>query len=342
MTTVSIENKKLDDAECTSKVAGGESIKLMTYNLGLLRLRILYKFEVFANPPFADERFAHIPKALAESGADVIALQEIYEDGHVNDLVDAVKGVYPYSARGHERDNGKWCETDGHAKETSPGVVSSIFQWPTGKIPSGLKFHNGLLLLSKYPIESYALIKHGKAAQLENAMGSKCMLAVRVRSPIGPLFLVNMHPTAGGELKPEEANGLRQEELEEAVALCQNELKADAATKAIIIGDLNCGPDASIVNYEYVLKSGFEDALAEKDNTEWCTWDPENPLNKVGPHADAPPQRIDLFLMHKKSCLESIDASMHFKIPCVETAQGLSTMSDHYGVMTTLRVKGNL
>jgi endonuclease/exonuclease/phosphatase family metal-dependent hydrolase len=309
------------------------TMKLMVYNVGLLRLRLFYKLQVFANPPFADERFAHIPKALLSSGADIIALQEIYEDCHVNSLISQVKHIYPFYARGHERDNGKWQHpSQSNDQKQKPSMATSFSEW---------KFHNGLLLLSKYPIESAALIKHKRAALLEQIMGSKSMLAARVRSPLGMLFLLNVHATAGGERDPEDTNVdiIRQHEMEEVVSVCNEELQKNPSSKAIILGDLNAGPYSSVTNFNYVVENGFEDMLEGYDATTHHTWHPENPLNKVGPHANGPIQRIDHILTHRSTDFESVDASILYREPCVETGMGLSTISDHYAVLCTLRAK---
>ena len=53
---------------------GATEFKLLTFNLGLLRVRML-GMTAFGSPPFTEERFHHIPEAIKGCGADVVALQ---------------------------------------------------------------------------------------------------------------------------------------------------------------------------------------------------------------------------------------------------------------------------
>jgi hypothetical protein len=91
-------------SECEpATTASATKLRALMYNCGLFRLK-LFGFGplLFANPPFADERFTHLAKALLDSNADVIALQEIYEKGHVNALLIAVEvgpALCPYELR---------------------------------------------------------------------------------------------------------------------------------------------------------------------------------------------------------------------------------------------------
>ena len=165
-------------------------LKLMTFNLGLLRVRV-FGMTAFGSPPHTEQRFKHIPAAINACGADVVALQEIYEKAHVSALLKHVGGTYPYFARA---DNQAW---------------------------SGA-FHNGLLFLSKHPVDGMALRKHEQASALERWFGSKSCLSCRISTPLGKLCLVNMHTTAGGGVDPENADvdSVREAELAEAVELC--------------------------------------------------------------------------------------------------------------------------
>jgi len=283
-------------------------LKVLTFNLGLLRVR-LPGMTVFGSPPFTEERFKHIPEAIKASGADIVALQEIYEKEHVSTLVKHVADVYPYVARG-----------DNHR---------------------GLQFHNGLLYLSKHPIDGYTLRKHSQASALERWFGCKSCLECRVATPLGPLALVNMHTTAGGGVDPENADvdSVREAELAEAIALAEK--AATDGYTAAVIGDLNMGPESSAGNYRYMGTRGYEDAVLPFAEDVGCTWDPTSPLNNLQVFAGCPPQRIDHFFFKQGAQLKASAVEKLFTDAPVKAgtarAPKMVPLSDHYGLMITLQ-----
>jgi hypothetical protein len=82
----------------TTEIDDARTLKILTWNVGLLRLRIC-GVEVFSNPPFADQRLPYIPDMIRKKGADIIALQECYESAHAEMITDSLKDIYPYCAR---------------------------------------------------------------------------------------------------------------------------------------------------------------------------------------------------------------------------------------------------
>jgi len=308
----------------------GSHLKVVIYNCGLLRLKGLAGGILFENPPFADERFAALPAALLQTDADVIALTEIYEDAHVSELLKQVSERFPHSARGD----------------------------PRGTVSKHVKFHNGLMFLSKLPIEEHKCIRNMEAAAMEKYLGDKAMLTIKIDAgSLGKMFIVNMHTTAGGGLDPEAVDAIRESELKEAVDLCAEAMSA--GYKGIILGDLNMGPEASPANYDFMLAQGYSDevikcAASESEKPEGkgkgkaepaaadldmpiFTWDPKNPLNVVGPHAKSPPQRCDHLFVHSSAGLVASSCAVIFAEANVETARGPVTMSDHYGLSVNLQ-----
>ena len=85
--------EEVEEAEDTSMrqrkapTTAGSKLTILTYNAGLLRFQLLGPCglggTVFSNPPCVPERFPHLAAALLDSGADIIALQEVYEKTHV-------------------------------------------------------------------------------------------------------------------------------------------------------------------------------------------------------------------------------------------------------------------
>ena len=178
-----------DDKLPAAGAAGDKKLKVLIYNCGMLRLKLfgISMFTVFENPPYVSERFPHLAKALRESGADVLLLQEVYETKHVLALVEALQDIYPYS---NQR--------------------NTTFL---------INFTNGLLMFSKYPIIDAKVVVHKESARLEYVMGSKSMQVAVIESPLGIMQLINMHTTAGGDMDPEnpKVDSIRESELVEAI-----------------------------------------------------------------------------------------------------------------------------
>lgn len=294
----------------TYNIEGAGSLRIISYNCGLLRMKV-FGTDVMSNPPFVIDRFPCLSKALLDSDADIIALQEIYESGHVKSLLKDVEEKYPYSAR-----------------------MNSSYFW---------QFHNALLFLSKYPILKSETIKHKQSAFVESCLASKSMQTVEVDTPMGAMLFVNMHTTAGG-FSPESkaADNVRKSELDEAMRACKD--YNEGTCVSILLGDMNMGPEASKVNYEHVLNEGFTDEVIgelEKVEGETGTWSPENILNKTGPHGHCPAQRCDHLFLEKKSPLTVTSARLFMKEPFVESkAAGQKiTLSDHYGLDIVVALK---
>ena len=171
-------------------------------------------------------------------------------------------------------------------------------------------FHNGLLILSKFPIKKEHLVPYRRVSKLEWYLASKSMLVVEVDIPnFGECVFINMHTTAGGEnTDPDhpEVDEDREDELKQAIDYCKEVEKLGKI--GIILGDLNCGPESSKNNYEYCLKGGYRDTYIEAVNSNRLeeggplyTWDSANYLNKIGPHASSPGGRIDHLLLSAAS-----------------------------------------
>ena len=158
----------------------------------------------------------------------------------------------------------------------------------------------------------------------------------RITTPVGKFCFVNMHTTAGGGSDPEagDVDTVRQSELDEAVQLC-TQAASDGYVSAIV-GDLNCGPEASAGNYEHLKTVGFTDMLARFDVG--YTWDQASPLNNLPVFKGCPSQRIDHLFLKSDAPIEATSASKCFTESCVRVAKGeMVTLSDHYGFQAVLR-----
>jgi exonuclease III len=149
------------------------TLTVATFNVGLLRVRLAGGPTIFCNPALVNERLPFVGQALLQLDADVLALQEVYEEAHVRLICEALSGKYPHVARRVRRHLAPW------------------------------KCNNGLMLLSRYPLLDVELHVHRHAALLEHMMGSKCFLTAVVDAPLGRIFVANTHLTAGGASHPE-------------------------------------------------------------------------------------------------------------------------------------------
>eukprot|EP00602_Paraphysomonas_sp_CaronLab_P001413 CAMPEP_0185027924 /NCGR_PEP_ID=MMETSP1103-20130426/13265_1 /TAXON_ID=36769 /ORGANISM="Paraphysomonas bandaiensis, Strain Caron Lab Isolate" /LENGTH=188 /DNA_ID=CAMNT_0027562121 /DNA_START=382 /DNA_END=948 /DNA_ORIENTATION=+ len=171
---------------------------------------------------------------------------------------------------------------------------------------------------------------------------------------IGMVSLVNMHATAGGVTHPENpgVDTDREDELRQAIECLspkRNEMDVGTYAGGIIVGDLNCGPEASPGNYEYVILNGFRDAYTEAEAAGGLlegpeySWDPTNYLNKIGPHAECPGQRCDHVFVQRDCLLDewkAHSAQLVFAEQFVDIKHkdGVkSTLSDHHGLVVELR-----
>lgn len=305
MSTIAAVDQSADD---------GETLTVLSYNVGLLRFRVL-GITAFSNPPHANERLPHIPNALRSVSADILTIQECYEKSHAKFIRKQLKDIYPH-----------------YARVDSGGLI---------------KFHNGLLFLSKYPIVSCSLQAYKKVATVEKHLATKSNLIVEVDIPVlGKVTFVNMHTTAGGQVDPEHPNtdADREDELRQAVEVCAAATKA--GNRGIILGDLNCGPEASQGNFQYVLDQGYRDTYAEAQAANRLvagpafTWDPTNYLNSVGVHKDCPGQRCDHVLLPKEGMedWQVQRAQILFAEKIADIGGGrMSTLSDHHGLLISLK-----
>ena len=116
-------------------------ITFLSYNVGLLRFRLCGCCEVFSNPPFAMARLPHISPAIRKFDADIVAIQEVYEQSHVDRILSELADLYPH-----------------HARVNSGGCLS---------------FHNGLMVLSKWPILNVELERLRTVSTLEKFLATK-------------------------------------------------------------------------------------------------------------------------------------------------------------------------
>ena len=289
--------------------ASGDTLTLLTFNAGLVRVAIA-GITVFEPAPFIPERLAALPAALAASGANVIALQEIFRTDHRKQIIGAARDAFPYAA---------WAE--------APAFGLS----------------SGLLILSDRALEEPQQLRYSQHPLDERVYAKKGLLTATIDAgALGRLRLVNVHTTAGGKFLDYDAaktTALRSRQLAEILQVAA--MPSDAPT--LLLGDFNTGPGAAEQNYREILSAGHvdlvKDANAGTPEADLCTWDPEQPLANGKGDQKGEARRLDhVFAAEKdRARLKVEEARIVFRETVVPLSGGqLVPLSDHYGVLVRL------
>lgn len=289
--------------------ASSDTLALLTFNAGLVRVAIA-GITVFEPAPFIPDRLAALPAALISSGANVVALQEVFRADHRKQIIAATRDTFPYAA---------WAEVP-------------FF---------GLS--SGLLILSDRPFENPQQLQFSRHPLDERLYGRKGLLTTTIDAgALGPLRLVSLHATAGGKFLDYDApktNALRSRQLAEILEVAT----APSAATTLILGDFNTGLGAAEQNYLEVLNAGYVDLVKEANagtsEADLCTWDPEQPLANGKGDEKGEARRLDhVFVAEKeRERLKVEEARIVFRESVVPLSGGrMVPLSDHYGVLMRL------
>lgn len=289
-------------------------LRLLTYNTGLYRVR-LGRTTIVEPIQHPAERAAHMAEAILSIDADIVALQEVFDDRHLFPLLDALRSSYPFIATGR----------DTHA-------------------PTFFRDHSGLCILSRYPLTDIRHEALRDAALEERLFIVKGMLRATVASPIGDIGLINTHLTSGGMFRDPEGPWMvpiRDKQIDHLVDLC-DELPHPIR---LVVGDMNTGPEFACANYQRFLSRGLVDAwhlhTDPASRIKEVTWEITNPLNSRELHKTDAPQRIDHAFLHPTSLAHVRVGSVTVVLdePRVDTPRGRMTVSDHYGLLLELALQ---
>ncbi len=286
------------------------NLKILTFNAGLLEIEF-FGMPLVKPADFLPERLAELPKRLIGTDADIIAVQEIYLNKHQTELAEALKCVYPYVAYKRTR---------------------------------AIKSNNGLMIFSKYPIKSVQYKRFKQAGGIdERTVFSKGLLAADIELSNSMIIrVIDIHPTSGGVANAQDCkkiNGVREDQIRMAYDFYKKD-----RLNTIILGDFNSGPEIAKENYEFLANLGFLDTYkeyCEKNNLPAkTTWSSENYLNATGTHTESISQRIDHIFISPELISKSkiIDARRVLDEENIETEKVNVSLSDHYGVLTTLEI----
>lgn len=293
-----------------------DEVKILTFNAGLLVSSIFGK-TLFEPTPYTQERLAGIISQLRHVDADIVALQEVYSNKHKEQIISELSDLYPFS----------------------------FFYERKKRIDVSLP--NGLLMLSKFPVDNTELVLFDSNLLTELIAANKGILIGDFKVGDVTLRIANVHVTAGGFIwhsESDKANETRHRQVSQAIlSLKEN----STGTLPILLGDFNAGPGVSQVNYDHVIEEGFIDTFIlgchKKNACEQVTWDPGNSLNSNGLFSDSPPQRIDhIFVIDQDSAPFEIGfASVVMDEQNIKAKGQLVSASDHYGVLVNIKIKSS-
>jgi len=287
------------------------NLRLLTLNMGLLKIKLgnIVLREQIAYP---QARAAKLPEAIRKMGPDIVLLQEVFHDDNLEQIIGDLAGDYPF-------------------------IINSRPSRPH------LRFHPGLITLSKYPIVKSRTVTFLDAPIDERLFACKGWLSCRIDgTPVGDLVLYNTHLTAGGLIRKPHCLRLQQIRMNQ---LRQLSIAAHRWNHPLTLigGDLNCGPDISASNFRYMESHGWDDTwglrMKPKRPKLEVTWWIGNPLNFRELHKTTTPQRIDHFLLSHRARrrISVAEAKVVLHKPQVPTGDGgIVTLSDHYGYRVTL------
>jgi endonuclease/exonuclease/phosphatase family metal-dependent hydrolase len=289
------------------------SLRITSFNVGLLDVYFC-KFKLFEFSPFTRVRAKALPDLLAKHETDIFCLQELYHPSDYAFIRNTLQEAFPYSFR------------------------KLSFQ--------SSRLGSGLAIFSRFPLLDCNEQKFNTQAFDEGFFSMKSYQSVLIDSGHQfPFRLVNTHTTAGGiwsHPESKRADEIREGQLFELA----NAIKSDKNHSTVVAGDLNCGPETSKANFDYLVSYGALIDFQPKEKSKHAeltnpvSWSCENPLNRNGPHRSSPSQRIDHILITSDLGLHAyLDRKIVFTEPTIMLTDGSRIpISDHFGVQATLQI----
>lgn len=312
-------------------------IKVLTYNVWMVD----FPFELVSHDVQA--RAAAIPAELAKTGADIIALQEVWPDKKKKSLSEDFKKIgYPYSY--YEDLPASWLLR---------GLVG-----------------NGLVIISKYPLETLPTLRQRvlgftNYTRPDEYFARKGVLHVRVNVPDwGVMNLYDTHYGAESyvpelkkfNIKEESARINQAHELFEFIKTTKDDFPV------LLMGDLNSYfkilsddkyTDQFVADYVRLTCAPASDDCLELNDS----FHTVNSYDKIIPSVDGsrnpyvgtsiaykgnspPPRMIDYIFVTKSEKIKAVESKIVLdeKIMIPGRAEALP-LSDHFGVLSTFQLR---
>lgn len=277
---------------------------MATFNIGQAGLDLFGK-RIRDGVPHASERLPHIARALEanDHGVDIWLLQEVYGQAALNSI-SGVAGYQPFLAESRPK-----------------------------------KHATGLAVLVREDWSADLLGKHRfpPLDRIEKSIANKGIMAVGVRSALGPVAVGNLHTCYDGSGEADarkKAPVLRRRQVEKAASF-MSRLRDGAPV--LLGGDFNFSLLGEPGNHAILTNGGWRDLredATDHDDAGIRTWSSRNPLVREDP--DYRDQDIDLmFALDDPGW--AFRTRHIFTSDIVETAKGdLIPLSDHYGLLAEI------
>jgi endonuclease/exonuclease/phosphatase family metal-dependent hydrolase len=217
-----------------SRMAGitPRTLRVLTLNMWAVELPVPRFIKEVSKD--IDGRFALLPAKVLETGADVLVFQEVWRDRRKAELIDRFRMLgFPYAAFGN------------------PGA---------GALQRGM-YGNGLLVISRYPLQAASVLRFTKFTRGDEYFTYKGAIKTFVTLPgMGRVEIVDAHlgavDTELAEGRPDHFNAAQVAVQEEQLGELARFIAADRAHGALVAAmDMNA-------HYEVFRKGRYEPFFA--------------------------------------------------------------------------------
>ena len=276
------------------------SISFLTYNLW--------------GAPFAKKRKQRFPRAaekIAEVGADIVALEEVFEGCLVpNEPKYILRGTqYPYYV-------------EGPMSKKFPRCVDS-----------------GLMILSKFPIQERAEVKYKSCAGAD-CFSHKGVVYARIQVPVlGDIDVYATHTNAS-----DKHADVRLKQTKQIVDFVRQH-SGDGKRPVVFMGDLNAAPDSEEIrmlrdelSFRDSHQEFVETHVVTQTEYDGFTCDPLRNANLFSrPHQGR--KRIDYIFVRDPDGFNSPVEIAKSRMMFEERGYRNRQLSDHFGVISNLEIR---
>ncbi|MBD3276462.1 MAG: hypothetical protein GF372_14190 [Candidatus Marinimicrobia bacterium] len=274
------------DTELTNADSTISELNVISYNV-FLRPRLVSRSD------YAVERAREIGRWLAESGADVVALQEAWHGPAVHALIEQTSDEFPYYVG------------------DQPGRFGF-------KLVSG-----GMLLLSKWPITSVRSMTYNDCYGFDCRAAKGAMDAVIQLNDSSRIHVVTTHLDAGEEVKDRMSRASQLTQLRQFIgAIEQN------GHPILITGDFNINSLAGDTEFDRLVDIlGVQDYPVENPSTINCELE-----TSIFCEEPAIPKRLDYIFTRNRGEMLIRAETLHLKHATDRIDQFVRYLSDHRAV----------
>jgi endonuclease/exonuclease/phosphatase family metal-dependent hydrolase len=195
-----IDNSK-NAPPLSTKLSDEKPLHLRTHNVGF----VLETMGITGDLRPVRERATELAQSILTDAKqpDIICFQECFHEDGTRILCDELKKKYPY-------------------------IISNV-------LPTASGFNSGLMIASKYPVleTEFHCLQHNLGPE---RLSPKGMLRTRIKTPIGPIDVYNVHTQA---LLGKDRAAARYAQIQQIKAIMARDAKKPSACPQILVGDFN-------------------------------------------------------------------------------------------------------